>query len=167
MDLPRCKYGYATDPMLSGEWRQWSGMPDGSFDQCQRQDHSDSGGSWHFPESGGAVSKYGKRIDDPAKWQPMWQSIQEGEASDEYSLNRYLWPIVRDSGDRELQGWAEYYWPTPRMARTLLKLAEPGWHDPLPVGHLIKRKLVEEERPTELTPLGRKLAEILKGWDRA
>lgn len=163
-DLKRCKWGYDLLGYDDRTWGKWSTLTDGHFDQCRRDEHGEGPGSWHFPDSGGAVSKFGKRIDDPAKWEPMWTSIQASQASDEYSLNRHLWPAIEASGDRELLRWADTYWLTPGMARALLYLDTGNYLWTSHRQYLRQRKLVDN---ITLSPVGQTIVEILKGWDRA
>lgn len=166
MTLPRCKYGYSGG--LAAEWGQWSDLEDGTFDQCRRLEHGDNGGSWHFPESGGAVSKHGKSIDDPEKWEPMWQRTQEWEASDERSLIVLLyceWGATGEKHDEDVRDWLEYRKLTVNMARDLVAIANGGRGGRSYRGLLVNRQLITTAG--ELTPVGRQFAEILRGWDRA
>lgn len=153
--MTRCTYGYS-----DGQWGKWELD---SYDQCQRLEHAPTGCTWHFPESGGAVSKHGKRIDDPSKWEKMWKSVQKWEASDERSLSVHLWS---KKNDYEVDWWLDRWNITPKMARTLVD-AYSGYADPTKTyGILINRRLMHADRPGELTPLGHKMVEALKGWDR-
>lgn len=166
MTISRCKYGYSGG--LNAEWGQWLDLGDGTFDQCRRQEHGEYGLSWHFPESGAAVSKHGKRIDDPEKWVPLWENMLAWEGSDKRSLFMYLHQVITGSGDVLLSGWWDRWTITPNAARHLLAFANGESGDsPKFAPYLRQRRLISEGRPTELTPIGITMVRILRGWDRA
>lgn len=169
MTLPRCKYGYDASGLVSdGRWGKWDELGDGTFDQCRRQEHGEYGLSWHFPESGAAVSKHGKRIDDPEKWVPLWEGALAWEGSDKRSLSIYLNRVIMGSGDVLLLRWWEYWRLTPTAARNLLAFANGESGDyPKFAAYLRQRRLISEGRPTELTPIGITMVRILRGWDQA